>query len=172
VAEFPITPDELKRLAHLVEESGLSELRYERGNLRVTLRTAAFRQEGAVAPAPLTAAAAPASAVDALDALEEDASHTDEADTTLGHASVDTAGHLRIEAPIMGVFYRKPSPEEPPFVEVGDVIEAGHVVGMIEAMKVFSEVPSEVAGRVVDVPAKHGGLVQPGDALVVLEAMD
>ena len=50
-------------------------------------------------------------------------------------------------------------------------MEVGQVVGTIEAMKVFSEVLSEVSGRVVALPVKHGGLVQPGDALVILEAV-
>jgi acetyl-CoA carboxylase biotin carboxyl carrier protein len=74
-----------------------------------------------------------------------------------------------IEAPVMGVFYRSPAPGEPPFVDVGDTVESGQPVGMIEAMKVFSEVLCEVTGRVIDIPAKNGALVQPGERLVVVE---
>jgi acetyl-CoA carboxylase biotin carboxyl carrier protein len=72
----------------------------------------------------------------------------------------------------MGVFYRSPDRDAPPFIEVGDMVEVGQVVGLIEAMKVFSEVPSEVAGRVLEIPARSGTLVQPGDPLVILEAVD
>ncbi len=75
-----------------------------------------------------------------------------------------------IAAPIMGVFYRSPAPGEPPFVEVGDTGDAGQPVGMIEAMKVFSEVLAEQGGRVRRVVAENGALVQPGDPLIELEA--
>lgn len=167
LADISITPDDLKRLVRLVEESGLSELRYEQGDLRVTLRTAAFRPAASAAPVLVPASAT--GAVAAIEAHDEDA---DEHEGDEPSASVSSStGVLRIEAPIMGVFYRKPAPDDPPFVEIGDVIEPGHVIGTIEAMKVFSEVPAEIGGRVVDIPAKHGGLVQPGDALVILEAV-
>jgi acetyl-CoA carboxylase biotin carboxyl carrier protein len=76
---------------------------------------------------------------------------------------------IRIEAPIMGVFYRSASPADPPFVEVGDSVEVGQVVGLIEAMKVFSEVKSESAGTVRAIPTTNRALVQPGDALMILD---
>jgi acetyl-CoA carboxylase biotin carboxyl carrier protein len=72
----------------------------------------------------------------------------------------------------MGVFYRAPAPGEPSFIEVGDIIEVGQPIGMIEAMKVFSEVLAEMAGTVLEIPAKNGALVQPGDALVLLEEVE
>lgn len=74
-----------------------------------------------------------------------------------------------IVAPIMGVYYRSPSPGEPPFVEVGDHVSAGDPIGTIEAMKVFSEVISEVTGVVVSIPAENGKLVHAGDSLIVVE---
>lgn len=74
-----------------------------------------------------------------------------------------------VPAPIMGVYYRSPSPGEPPFVEVGDKVSAGDPIGTIEAMKVFSEVVSEVSGVVVAIPAENGKLVHAGDSLVVIE---
>ncbi len=66
----------------------------------------------------------------------------------------------------MGVFYRAPAPDAPAFVEVGDVIEVGTEVGLIEAMKVFSPIPSEVAGEVVEIPGQNGKLVREGEVLV------
>jgi acetyl-CoA carboxylase biotin carboxyl carrier protein len=64
------------------------------------------------------------------------------------------------------VFYRASSPDAPALVEVGDSIEVGTEVGLIEAMKVFSPIPSEIAGVVVEIPAVNGTLVHEGDALV------
>ncbi|MCX6360804.1 MAG: acetyl-CoA carboxylase biotin carboxyl carrier protein [Armatimonadetes bacterium] len=75
---------------------------------------------------------------------------------------------VAVASPMVGVYYRSPGPEQPPFIEVGDHVEVGQTVGLIEAMKVFSEVPAEVAGTVVAIPAENGQLVKPGDALVVV----
>jgi acetyl-CoA carboxylase biotin carboxyl carrier protein len=72
----------------------------------------------------------------------------------------------------MGIFYRSPEPGAAPFVEIGDLVEPGQPVGLIEAMKLFSEVLAEVAGRVREVPAKDGKLVQMGETLLVLEVIE
>jgi len=69
----------------------------------------------------------------------------------------------------MGIFYRAPAPGASAFVEIGDIVEVGQPIGMIEAMKTFSEVLSETAGTVLSIPAENGKLVQPGEPLVVLE---
>ena len=74
-----------------------------------------------------------------------------------------------VAAPIMGVFYRSPSPGEPAFVEIGDHVNAGDPIGTIEAMKVFSEVISEISGTVIAIPAENGKLVHAGDSLIVIE---
>lgn len=71
-----------------------------------------------------------------------------------------------VVAPLVGVFYRTPTPDAPNFVEIGDVVEVGQELALIEAMKVFSPVPSDVAGEIVDLPVKNGTLVHQGDILV------
>lgn len=160
-AGFGALPDDLRRLARLVDDNNLSELRYEDGDLRITLRTAAFFRPAA--PGSVPAAAAPS-------AHEEIVLHDEEIpleEALPGGAAADDL--LRIEAPVMGVFYRSPAPGEPHFVEVGDAIEVGQIIGMIEAMKVFSEIPAEVAGIVREIPARNGALVQPGDPLILVE---
>jgi acetyl-CoA carboxylase biotin carboxyl carrier protein len=70
---------------------------------------------------------------------------------------------------LIGLFYRSAAPDAPPFVEVGDVVEEGQTVCIIEAMKVFNEINAEWSGRVVAIPAEDGKLVQAGEPLVVLE---
>ena len=76
---------------------------------------------------------------------------------------------LPIIAPLTGVYYAAPSPEESPLVAVGDVVNAGQVVALIEAMKVFNEIQAEVAGRVTTIVASNGNVVQKGDVLLRVE---
>ena len=72
-------------------------------------------------------------------------------------------------APLTGVFYRSGSPGAPPFVSVGDMVQAGTVVGLIETMKIFNEVLAERGGRVAAILAEAGQLVHAGDALMTIE---
>jgi acetyl-CoA carboxylase biotin carboxyl carrier protein len=74
-----------------------------------------------------------------------------------------------VRAPLIGIFYRAPSPETPPLVSMGDIVREGQTVCIVEAMKVFNEIKSDWAGRVVAIPAESGKLVQAGEPLVVLE---
>ena len=74
-----------------------------------------------------------------------------------------------IQAPLNGIFYDRPSPDAAPFVQVGDRIEAGQVVAIIEAMKVFNEVHAERAGRVTSVLVESGDMVENGQDLIALD---
>jgi acetyl-CoA carboxylase biotin carboxyl carrier protein len=73
---------------------------------------------------------------------------------------------LAVASPLTGVYYNAPSPDSDPFVKVGDAVQAGQIVAIVEAMKVFNEVKSEIAGTVLALPAKNGELVQKGAPLV------
>ena len=76
-----------------------------------------------------------------------------------------------VPTPLTGVYYSSPSPTSPPFVNIGDVIHVGQVIALVEAMKVFNEIQSEVAGRVVSLAAKNGDVVQKGSALLKVEPL-
>ena len=69
-------------------------------------------------------------------------------DTSIGNTE---SSHLVIKSPIIGTFYRKPSPDKEPFINVGDKIEVGSVVGIVEAMKLFNEIESEISGTIIKV---------------------
>ena len=73
---------------------------------------------------------------------------------------------VAIIAPLTGVFYTASSPSAEPFAEVGKMVQAGQIVCIVEAMKVFNEIKSEVSGIIASIPAQNGQLVQKGDALV------
>ena len=153
VSDFPIAPEDLRRLAKLVELHDLAELRYEEGPLRVTLRTTS----PVLTASPLSPDNLGISSPASLQGVGA------------GKQEPPTTG-TPIEAPIMGVFYRSPAPGSPAFVERGDSVEKDQPIGMIEAMKVFSEVLADHAGKVIAIPADNGKLVHPGDALVILES--
>lgn len=76
-----------------------------------------------------------------------------------------------VAAPLTGVYYSAPSPSSPPFVNLGDMVSVGQIVALVEAMKVFNEIQSDVAGRVVAMPAKTGEVVQKGETLIKVEPL-
>jgi biotin carboxyl carrier protein len=90
----------------------------------------------------------------------------------------DNGGHqvqddhrLSILAPTTGVYYSAPAPTSPSFVHPGDIVHVGQVIALIEAMKVFNEIQSEVSGRVVELVAINGEVVHRGDALMKVEPL-
>ncbi len=157
------TPDsditQVRKLLELVDRHGLEELSVEEGDLEITVKGRGAHS-GLAPHHSQTPAHAQVEAAEELSALE-----TDEEEPAADEE--DAPGNVvDIVAPLVGVFYRAPSPDAPPFVEVGDEIEVGTEVGLIEAMKVFSPIPSEVAGVVVEIPALNGKLVHEGEVLV------
>ena len=86
-----------------------------------------------------------------------------------GNRVVKEDRSIAVVAPLTGVYYSAPSPALPPFVSPGDMIYVGQVVALIEAMKVFNEIQSEVSGRVVALIGPNGEVVQKGDALIRVE---
>ena len=79
--------------------------------------------------------------------------------------------HFIVRSPLVGVFYRSPSPSAPPFIEVGDVIEKGETICIIEAMKVMNEITAEKKGKVVKVFPKNGEMVEFDSPLFEMEAV-
>jgi len=151
--------EKIKRLIALMEQNQLTELSVEEDGFTITIK--AEQPQPAHAPQPtLHAEAQPIEM--AMGPLVEPEEEVVEEEAPAGNLE-------EIRSPMIGVFYRKPAHDAPPFIEVGAQIEDGQTIGLIEAMKVFSEVPSEIAGRVVELRAENGKLVQAGDVLVVVD---
>ena len=158
MSNLDIDVTEVKQLVELVEKYHLEELTVEHSDISITVKgkSAVIGQGVVLHHAP--GAHLPETAPSIEHEIEEP--EVSEPGTQLEGNIVD------IVAPLVGVFYRSPAPDAPHFVEIGDVIEVGSEVGLIEAMKVFSPIPSEVAGEVVDISAQNGKLVQQGEVLV------
>ncbi|MHB9038121.1 MAG: acetyl-CoA carboxylase biotin carboxyl carrier protein [Armatimonadota bacterium] len=153
--KLEIDVSQVKKLVELVESHGLEELTVESDDLSITVKGHSARQQ-----APVVYHTGTPTEPSAESSEEHVEAEIEEFKPEFEGDIVD------IVAPLVGVFYRTPSPDAPVFVEVGDHIEVGSEVGLIEAMKVFSPIPSEVAGIVVDIPGANGKLVHEGDVLV------
>ncbi|MCB0585488.1 MAG: acetyl-CoA carboxylase biotin carboxyl carrier protein, partial [Phaeodactylibacter sp.] len=81
----------------------------------------------------------------------------------------DTGKYIEVRSPIVGTFYRSSSPEKPPYVKVGDVIEVGQVVCIVEAMKLFNEIESEISGKIVKVVVEDAQPVEYDQVLFLVE---
>lgn len=140
----------VKALAEALEGTDISEIDLTEDGVRIALRrrldTPVFVPAAQVVPSACAARSA----------------RTEVAEP----ATDPTVAGVAIIAPLTGVFYTASSPAADPFVNVGDMVQAGQVVCIVEAMKVFNEIKSEVSGVVASIPAKNGQLVQKGDALV------
>lgn len=139
----PVSDDDLAWLLQLLEAEGLVEVEVEEGDWAVRVSRAV-----AVAPQTPAAAAAPAEIAPAGEELAHDL--------------------MPILSPITGTFYESPSPESPAYVEEGSQVERGGVVGLIEAMKVYNEVESPVAGTVVKVLVENKQNVQADQRLMLV----
>ena len=80
----------------------------------------------------------------------------------------DTDGKVEVRAPMSGVFYRRPAPDAPCYVEVGDTVKKKQVLSLLETMKVFQKVKSPAAGKVVEIVAENETAIKDGDLLFVL----
>jgi acetyl-CoA carboxylase biotin carboxyl carrier protein len=144
------------RLGSLLERSELSELAVEAGGTRLVLRKP-------VALAP-TIAASPVSEPAAV-AAPAASSATD------GAATAEAPSKPSVKAPLTGVWYGSPAPGSAPFVAAGREVAVGQVVGLIEAMKLFNEIKSDLAGRVVRVIPESGALVKAKQPLIEVEPL-
>lgn len=90
-------------------------------------------------------------------------------ETISGSDGKEEEGLIAITSPMVGTFYRSPSPETPPFIETGDEVELGKVVCIIEAMKLFNEIEAEARGKVVKILAENGQSVEYGQKLMLIK---
>ena len=163
---------ELKELIELVSEKGLTEFEIERQGFRMRIcrskePAAQFLPAAATPAAPSSTTASPLdlSAAREAPAATTSPSAPTSSETRAADAAADDAQVQVIKSPIVGTFYRSPSPNSEPFVRVGDHVDQDSVVCIIEAMKLMNEIQAEVAGEVVKIFVENGQPVEYGQPL-------
>ena len=161
---------ELQELITLISESNLAEFKLDNGDMKLSIRTKHYMtskvipqiaaspimpMQTAVQPLaqPVPQVSAPVASSGPRDTEEDDADNN----------------YVEVRSPIVGTFYRSSAPEKPPFVKVGDSVSQGTVVCIVEAMKLFNEIESEVSGRVVKVLIDDASPVEYDQALFIVD---
>ena len=145
--------DEIRELAAIMRESGLSAIEIDECGAHIKL-------ERAASAAPVAAAPAPAPAPAPVAAPEPAAPHSE--------GGVDFNDVVEIKSPLVGVFYAAPSPDSEPYVKVGDRVKKGDVLCIVEAMKLMNEITATQDGEIVDICAQSGSVVEYGQTLFTL----
>jgi acetyl-CoA carboxylase biotin carboxyl carrier protein len=147
--------DEIKELLALFNESGVGELEIERDGERIRIRKAGLAAEYQVSPVIAAAAASQP---------QEIAAPVESAAAPVAPAPADS-GQVLVKSPIVGTYYDAPSPGAAPFVAVGDAVEQGQVLCIIESMKLMNEIEAETAGVIAAKLVENGRPVEYGEAL-------
>ena len=147
-SDLPIDSELVRTLAALLDETGLTEIEYSVGDRRIRVARTAAALASTVAVAAPAQAEAPAAAPSEV-------------------APVDHPG--AVKAPMVGTAYIAPQPDQPPFVKLGDRVEEGKVLLIIEAMKVMNQIRAPKGGRVAEILIADGAPVEYGQVLMVIE---
>ena len=154
---------DIQNLIKFVAKSGASEVKLEMEDIKITIKTGAEKTETTIVQQGLQAMPQMQGALQAMpvspsgDSLRTDSSPAAE------------NKYIEITSPIIGTFYRRPAPDKPVFVEVGDIVSPNTIVCMVEAMKLFNEIESEVSGKIVKILVEDGTPVEYGQPIFLVD---
>jgi acetyl-CoA carboxylase biotin carboxyl carrier protein len=157
----PIDTRTVRKLADILNATGLTEIEVEQGDLKIRVSRGAVSGAVVAAPSPVAYAAAPAPAA-------APAAPPAAAPAPAAAAPAPVAGEL-VKSPMVGTVYLAPAPGANTFVKVGDSVTAGQTLLIIEAMKTMNPIPAPKAGKVVEIVAQDGQPVEFGEGLVVID---
>jgi len=157
--------DKIERLLDLVSNSGMAEVVVEDGDFKLTVRAQQRIKSQVVQAAPMMAAAPAQMASDATQIASPSAPP---AAASAPAEPGSGAGEALVQAPIVGTFYEAPSPDADPFVKVGDRVEVGQTLCIIEAMKLMNEIQAEASGTIKQILIQNGQPVEYDQPLFVL----
>jgi acetyl-CoA carboxylase biotin carboxyl carrier protein len=154
---------EIQNLIKFVAKSGVNEVHVEMGETKVTIKTGGDVAQPVVAtPATIEASPAPAPVATPVKPVES-------ASAAPATVATENDNHITVKSPIIGTFYRKPSPDKPNFAELGDQVSEGQVLCVVEAMKLFNEIESEVSGTIVKILVDDSSPVEFDQPLFVID---
>ena len=155
---------QIQELIKFVSRSGVNEVAIEQKDFKITIKTnqapTVINTTVAAQPVSQALAAAPAAQPAAVSASAAPVAEAD-----------DSSKYITIKSPMIGTFYRSSSPDKPSFANVGDEVTEGKIICIIEAMKLFNEIESEVSGRIVKVLVDNASPVEYDQPLFLVEPM-
>jgi len=146
---------EIKEMISLMNENGLIELEIEKDGTRIRLKKTGPGSEVPAGPIIIEKE-------NATSMLRQESAEKS------GKAEVNS---VEIKAPMVGTFYRAPQPEAPPYIEIGQTIESGQVICIIEAMKLMNEIKSEIKGKVLEILVENNEPVEFGQPMLLIEPL-
>ncbi|MFD2563387.1 acetyl-CoA carboxylase biotin carboxyl carrier protein [Aquimarina rubra] len=157
---------EIQNLIKFVAKSGASEVKLEMEDVKITIKTTSEenKETTIVQQIPMSTGVAPQPVAPVQ--TTESTPVAPAADTPVAD---DNSKYITIKSPIIGTLYRKPAPDKPTFVEVGDTIKEGDVLCIIEAMKLFNEIESEVSGKIVKILADDNSPIEFDQPLFLID---
>jgi len=152
--------DEIRELVQLVIESGVAEIEVQRGENRVRIRrTVGGRHEVYIPQSTMGPTPTP---------MMETVVQTGPLASSSAATAAPAGNEVIVKSPIVGTYYESPKPGDPSFVKVGDTVEPGQVLCIIESMKLMNEIESEIAGTIVAKLMENGRAVEYGEALFAI----
>ena len=154
---------EIQNLIKFVQKSGVEEVKIERDDFKITIKTKSVAPQHIIVedvptPVSLPASQPPTQAVQEVNTQE-----------TTQSINLENDNQVIVKSPIIGTFYRKPSPDKPSFVEVGQSIAKGDVLCVIEAMKLFNEIESDFSGKIVKILVDDQSPVEFDQPLFIID---
>ena len=154
---------EIQNLIKFVQKSGVEEVKIERDDFKITIKTKSVAPQHLIVediptPVSIPASQQPTQAVQEVNIQE-----------TTQSVSLENDNQVIVKSPIIGTFYRKPSPDKPSFVEVGQSVSKGDVLCVIEAMKLFNEIESDFSGKIVKILVDDQSPVEFDQPLFIID---
>ncbi|MFA8438833.1 acetyl-CoA carboxylase biotin carboxyl carrier protein [Pueribacillus sp. YX66] len=160
---------EIREIIRLIDQSSINEFTYENEGTTITLK----KNNGVVAPESIQQVAENESvqsqSLQSVVKTVETQEKKENIETVKTEDRLQETNLLKIESPMVGTFYAAPSPEEPPYVQIGDKVKEDSIVCIVEAMKLFNEIEAEMKGEIVEILVENGQLVEYGQPLFLVK---
>lgn len=163
--------EEIKELIKLIQKSKISEFKYENENAKISIRTKSYSagKEVIVQQPSVVSAGMPMPVMQQPQQNAAPVANKEAKEEKAAAPAEENSKYIEVTSPMVGTFYRSPSPEKGPFVKVGDTINIDDTICLIEAMKLFNEVKAEVSGKIVKMMVEDASPIEYGQVLFLVD---